>query len=426
VGRHATCVSGETLGDAALAGEGGWEATLDGRLERLARDGLLRTLRPVERRGAAVVLPDGRRLVNLSSNDYLGLSAHPALAAAAADAAPLGVGAGASRLVTGHDAAYAELEEALAAFEGTEAALVFGSGYLANVGVLAALVGRDDAVFADRLVHASAWDGIRLSRATLHRYRHGDVEELEALLRRDAARGGGGLRLIVTESVFSMDGDVAPLRELVELKERYGAALMVDEAHAGGVFGPRGEGLGHELGLADRIDLHVGTFSKAFGVYGGFVAGDERWIRYLRTTARSFIYTTALPPVLVGTIRAALELVRRADAERLALRGKAERFRTGLAERGLDAGASTTQIVPVVVGDNRTALALARALEERGALAVAIRPPTVPPGTARLRFSLTAAHDDADLEHVLDALGEAARTVGLLPERPAPRVEPPA
>ncbi|MER3412042.1 MAG: 8-amino-7-oxononanoate synthase, partial [Thermoleophilia bacterium] len=209
----------------------------------------------------------------------------------------------------GDDPAYAELEKRVAAHKGTEDALIVGSGFLANLGTIAALAGRDDEIFSDALNHASIIDGCRLSRAAVTVYRHCDVDHLQALLRRSRARR----KLIVTETVFSMDGDTAPLCELVELKERYGAAILVDEAHAAGVFGPRGEGYAHELGLAEAIDLHMGTFSKAFGVYGAYLAGRAQWIRYLRTSCRTFIYTTALPPPVIGAVDAALELVQRAD-----------------------------------------------------------------------------------------------------------------
>jgi len=386
----------------ALTGTG-WDELLAQELAERDAAGLTRSLRPLERHGAWVEREDGRRLLNLSSNDYLGLASHPAVREAAARAAGRGAGATASRLIVGTDAATSALEERLADFQGTEAALVFGSGFLANVGVVSALVGSDDAVFSDRLNHASIIDGCRLSRAAIHRYDHVDVDQLETLLQRDRSRR----KLIVTESVFSMDGDVAPLAELVELKERYGAALLVDEAHADGVFGPHGEGMAHELGLADRIDLHLGTFGKAFGVYGAYVAGGAVWVRYLLNAARSFVFTTALPPAVIGAVDAALDLVREADDARVELRAKASAFRDGLRTLGLDTQRSLTQIVPAVVGGNEAALDLARALEEQGVLAVAIRPPTVPQGRARLRFSITAAHERADLEDGLNAVAQA-------------------
>jgi 8-amino-7-oxononanoate synthase len=378
-----------------------WDVFVEARLAELDEQGLLRRLRSFERG-----MPG--ELLNLSSNDYLGLAGHPALAEAAAHAArERGTGATASRLVVGGDAAYEELERRVAEHKGTEAALVLGSGYAANVGVIPALAGRGNAIFSDELNHASIVDGCRLSRAEVSRYRHRDVEHLEHLLRRSAS----SRKLIVTDTVFSMDGDTAPLRELVELKERFGAALMVDEAHGAGVFGPFGEGYAHELGVAERVDLHLGTFSKAFGVYGAYVAGREPWLRLLQNACRSLIYSTALPPPVIGAVAAALELVRDADEARQALRRKAERFRARLEAFGLDTCGSTTQIVPVLVGEAGAALELSAELERRGVLAVAIRPPTVPAGTARLRFSLSAAHADADLERALDAVGS------LVPER---------
>jgi 8-amino-7-oxononanoate synthase len=380
-----------------------WEAFLSDELEARADAGNLRSLRTFERDGAYVVTEDGRRLLNLSSNDYLGLASHPALAEAAARAAARGTGATASRLIVGTNRAYRDLEEKLAAFQGSEAALVFGSGYLANVGAISSLVGPGDAVVSDELNHASIIDGCRLSRARIHRYAHRDLDELEDALRR-AERASARRTLIVTETVFSMNGDVAPLPEIVELKDRYGAALLVDEAHADGVFGPRGEGYTHEVGVADRVDLHVGTFGKAFGVYGAYVAGARRWIDYLVNAGRTLVFATALPPPVVGAVDAALDLVREGDALRVDLHAKAARFRGGLAALGLGTCGSETQIVPIVLGESHAALEAARSLESAGMLVVAIRPPTVPAGTARIRFSVSVSHDESDLNRALDAI----------------------
>jgi len=360
---------------------------------------------PIARRG-------GRPLINLSTNNYLGLAGHPALVEAAKRGAERGAGAGSSRLVAGHDPAYAAVEERLAAFKGTEAALVFGSGYLANVGLLAALLDRESVVLSDELNHASIVDGARLSGAEKRVYRHGDLDHLESLLREAAPRRR---KLVVTDTVFSMDGDVAPLAGIVELADRYGAALVADEAHAGGVFGPHGEGYLHELGLAGRADLVMGTLSKAFGVYGAYVAGSRAWIDHLVSTCRTLIFSTALPPAVVSAAAASLELVRDAGDRRRALRKKSERFRGRLRGLGFDTGRSATQIVPAVVGSNERALAFARALDELGVLAVAIRPPTVPPGTARIRFSLMATHSDEELERALAAAAEAGRRTGVIP-----------
>jgi 8-amino-7-oxononanoate synthase len=378
----------------------GWDQFLAGELEQKAEAGLLRSVREFERDGAWVVTEDGRRLLNLSSNDYLGLASHPDVLEAGARAAARAGGATASRLIVGTDPAYSALEAKLADFQGAEKALVFGSGYLANVGVISCLVGRGDAVFSDSLNHASIIDGCRLSRASIHRYGHRDVGELEALLETSAAQR----KLIVTESVFSMNGDLAPLAEIVELKDRYGAALLVDEAHADGVFGPHGEGYAHELGVADRVELHLGTFGKAFGAYGAYVAGSALWVQYLVNASRSFVFTTGLPAAVIAAVDAALDVVQAADGLRADLETKAARFRASLANLGVDTCGSSTQIVPLLVGDSETALGFSAALEDAGVLAVAIRPPTVPPGTARLRFSVTALHQDDELERALRAI----------------------
>ncbi len=390
-----------------------WEMFLQEQLACLEIGGRLRALQPVAGAQQPVLRRGDRRLINLSSNNYLGLADHPLLKEAAAKAATRGSGATASRLIVGHDLQVAELEEKVATFKGTEAALLFGSGYLANVGVLSALVGRGDVVFSDQLNHASIIDGIRLSKADCYRYQHRDMDHLEALLKQ-AAQKGYRRRLIVTDSVFSMDGDVAPLREIVWLKNRYDAALMVDEAHGGGVFGPHGEGYAAHAGVSREVDLTMGTFSKAFGVYGAYVAGGRDWIRFLINTCRSFIYTTALPPAVVGAIDAAVDLVESSHQLREALMAKAERFRRRLREMGFDTAGSTTQIIPVVIGGNREAVAFSRALEELGVLGVAIRPPTVPEGTARIRFSLMANHDDEDVDVALAAIGAVGEKMELI------------
>jgi 8-amino-7-oxononanoate synthase len=380
-----------------------WDAFLADELESRSEAGLLRSLRPFRREGGWVVADDGRRLLNLSSNDYLGLACHPAVAEAAARAAQRGSGATASRLIVGTDPEYVALEEKLADFQGTEAALVFGSGYLANVGVIGCLVGPGDAVFSDSLNHASIIDGCRLSRASIHRYGHRDLDELEVLLQR-SEQAGARRKLIVTETVFSMNGDVAPLAEIVELKERYGAALYVDEAHADGVFGPHGEGYAHELGVADQVDLHLGTFGKAFGAYGAYVAGSSLWVSYLVKAGRSFVFTTGLPPAVIGAVDAALDLVRDGHELRAGLQDRAAHFRDGLSARGFHLQGSSTQIVPLIVGDSDAALACSHDLEQAGVLAVAIRPPTVPHGTARLRFSISVLHAETELDSALNAI----------------------
>ncbi len=387
--------------------------TLAQELENLADQDLRRRLTIVEEGlpGGRVRVA-GRVLLNLSSNDYLGLSQDPRLIAAAREAAARwGVGAGASRLVVGHLALHEEVEAGLAAFKGTEAAVIFSTGYMTNLGVISALVGPGDTVFCDRLNHASIYDGIKLAGATLARFPHRDMNRLEDLLK----EASPGKKLIITDSVFSVDGDLAPLPELVELKERHGAALMLDEAHATGVLGPKGAGLAEALGLSERVEVHMGTFSKALGSLGGFVAGDWRLIEYLHNRARSFIYSTAMPPPVLGAIAAALELVASEPERRAYLLEEAGKFRQGLTEAGFDILGSETQIVPVLAGDNARTLSVAARLREEGLMAVALRPPTVPPGRARVRFSLSAAHSREDLAAAREAILGVGREMGLIP-----------
>ena len=375
---------------------------LEGRDARQTR----RRLAPLDGRAPARAVLDGRDIVDFSSNDYLGLSGHPAVVAAAQEAlARYGVGAGASRLMSGDLAVHHALEEAAAAFKETEAALVFTSGYQANTAVIPALADRHDAVFADALSHASLLDGALLSRAKLIRFTHNDPDDLAALLEKH--RAGYSRALIVTESVFSMDGDCALLRPIAELKDRYDCRLYVDEAHATGVFGPHGQGLVGAEGLTDRVEFTMGTFSKALGGFGAYLASSRLVVDYLVNAARGFIYTTALPPVIVAANLAALHVCRQEPGLGAALLAKAARFREALRERGWDARGAC-QIVPVVVGDSARALELSARLAEQGFLVVAVRPPTVPDGAARLRFSLSVAHTDAQLQAVLEALGHNA------------------
>jgi 8-amino-7-oxononanoate synthase len=381
-------------------------------LEKLTSQDLRRSLTTVEEAlPGGRVRVDGRVLLNLSSNDYLGLSQEPRLIAAAREAAARwGVGAGSSRLVVGHLALHEEVEARLAEFKGTEAAVIFSTGYMANLGTISALVGPGDTVFCDRLNHASIYDGIKLSGANLARFPHRDLDRLEALLQKADA----GRRLIVTDSVFSVDGDLASLKDLVELKDRYGACLMVDEAHATGVLGHRGAGLAAALGLTQRVEVHMGTLSKAMGSLGGFVAGDRRLIDYLHNRARSFIYSTALPPPVLGAIAAALDIVTQEPERRRYLLTEAERFRHTLTQAGFDILGSETQIVPVLAGDNARTLRLAAQLRQRGVMAVALRPPTVPPGRSRVRFSLSAAHTSEDLAEARQAILEVGREMELI------------
>jgi 8-amino-7-oxononanoate synthase len=354
---------------------------------------------------------DGRDLLSFASNDYLGLAQDPRLIAAIqAAAAKWGAGSGASRLVVGHLGLHEEVETDLAKFKGTEAAVIFSTGYMTNVGVIAALTGPGDVIFSDKLNHASIMDGIKLSGAALQRFPHRDLNRLEKLLQQPSS---GKRRLLVTDSVFSVDGDLGPLKELVELKERYDAWLMIDEAHATGVLGPGGAGLAQALGLTAKVDIHMGTFSKALGSLGGYVAGDRRLIDYLHNRARSFIYSTALPPPVLGAIQAALKIVREEPERRVGLLEKSAKFRQSLQDAGFDTLGSETQIIPALVGKNEPTLEFAAALRQQGLMAVALRPPTVPPGKARVRFSLSAAHEAADLNRALETIIETGREVGL-------------
>ncbi len=381
-----------------------WEAWLAATAAQRDADGRTRILTPTEAGAEPWAERDGRRLLNLSSNNYLGLAGDPRLVRAMQDGASRGAGAGSSRLVASHDLACAALEEKLAAFKGTERAIVIGSGFLANVGTIAALLDGDAAVVSDRLNHASIIDGCRLSGAEILRYAHCDLDDLGRQLAR-ATRPGRRV-LVVTDTVFSMDGDVAPLAGIVELKEHYGAALLVDDAHGAGVLGRHGAGAAHEAGVAGRVDLQLGTFSKAFGVYGAYVAGAEPWIRHLVSACRPLIFSTGLPPAVVSAIDAAIDIVRAADDRRVDLRRKAVAFRERLRAGGVDTGRSETQIVPAMIGDTAATLAAARALRERGLLAIAIRPPTVQPGHSRIRFSLMSTHDDTDLDNAATAVVE--------------------
>jgi 8-amino-7-oxononanoate synthase len=347
---------------------------------------------------------DGQRFFNFSANDYLGLAGDARLAEAAMQAATRdGWGAGASPLVTGRSQAHAELERRLAEFEGTEAALVFTSGFAANVGTIAALVEKDDAIFADAKNHASLIDGCRLSRAAIRIYRHCDVDHLAELLR-DSARYRR--RLIVTDSVFSMDGDLAPLGQLAELARRYDAMLMVDEAHATGVFGERGRGVAEHLGVCDRIQIKMGTLSKAIGSAGGFVTGRQSLIEWLANRARSYVFSTAFPPAVARAAIRALDIARDEPQRRVELLDRARAVRNKLAAQGWNLGRSESQIIPIYVGQPERALQLSHALRERGLFVPGIRPPSVPEGESLLRISLSYSHTPGMIDRLVDALAD--------------------
>jgi len=349
---------------------------------------------------------DGRELLNFCSNDYLGLRSHPELIRAAGECMRQhGFGAGASHLVTGHSFEHQALEQELAAFTGRERALLFSSGYMANLGVVSALSTRHDLIVADRLNHASLLDAARLAGARLRRYPHlqaaGAAQALALASDRDAA-------MLVTDGVFSMDGDIAPVSDLAALAAQYDATFMVDDAHGLGVLGASGGGTLEQAGLDARaVPVLVGTLGKALGSFGAFVAGDEALIEWLIQRARTYVYTTALPPAIAAATRAALKLVKDEPWRRERLQALVTRFRAGAAAHGLPLSASLTPIQPVIVGDPGRALALSESLNAQGFWVSAIRPPTVPQGSARLRVTLSAAHEEAQVDALIAALASA-------------------
>jgi glycine C-acetyltransferase/8-amino-7-oxononanoate synthase len=403
---------------------------LEDRLAELERLGLSRRLRLVSGPQGPTVLLDGQPVLLLCSNNYLGLADHPQVREAAAEAAMRwGVGAGASRLISGTMTVHGRLEERLAEFTARQSCLLFGSGYLANLGVIGALAGRGDTVFSDELNHASIVDGCRLSRAEVVVYRHRDPEHLLWSMRHHGGRREGpGRRVIATDSIFSMDGDVAPLEELVELAQAAGARIVVDEAHAIGTYGPDGRGALAAAGLEGEVDAIVGTLGKSLGSYGAFVCGDEQMTRYLLNTARSFIFSTAPPPPAVAGALAALELLEQRPhrVERLAANARA--LRRSLAAEGFQVPEGDMHIVPLIVGEERDTMRLCQAAIEQGVFAQAIRPPTVPAGTSRLRLATMASHTASDMRMAAGVLANAARKLGLDPSElgSPPQPEPAA
>jgi glycine C-acetyltransferase/8-amino-7-oxononanoate synthase len=386
---------------------------LERRLDELSELGLYRRLRLVSGPQGPRVVLDGKPVLLLCSNNYLGLADHPHVRAAAAEAtARWGVGAGASRLVSGTMTVHRRLEERLAAFKGTETALLFGSGYLANLGVVSALASEPDGiVLSDELNHASIVDGCRLARAETAVYRHCDVEHLESLLRGAAGRPA----VIVTDSVFSMDGDVAPLVDLVDVARAYGALLVVDEAHGSGCCGPGGRGAVADAGLEGEVDVVVGTLGKALGSYGAYAACSQPIARWLVNRARSLIFSTAPPPPAVAAALAALDVIESEPERRRRLHENADILRAELSREGFDTTGSATQIIPLVVGAPETAMAMCEAALARGVFAQAIRPPTVPAGTSRLRLAVMATHSREELRSAARVLGQAALQSGFRP-----------
>jgi len=372
-------------------------------------EGLLRRVRALESASEPEVVLNGRRVLCLASNNYLGLAAHPEVVDAAADAARrYGAGAGSARLITGGNVLHDELEARLADFKGAEAALLFSSGYLANVGTVSALVGPGDAIFSDELNHASIIDGCRLSRADVIVFRHGDAGDLGDRLAAWRQRAGAGRRaLVVTDSVFSMDGDIAPLPEIAAACGRHGAILMVDEAHATGVVGPGGRGAVAAYGLDGQVGVVMGTLSKALGAAGGFIAGSAELCAYLRNRARSFIFDTALPPPTAAAALAALGVLEREPERPVRACRLAARLATGLRAADYDVPEPAAAVVPVIAGSPDAAMALSARLLEAGVLVTAIRPPSVPPGTSRLRATVMASHTDAEIDRAIAAFAAA-------------------
>jgi glycine C-acetyltransferase/8-amino-7-oxononanoate synthase len=380
------------------------------RLAELRERGLHRRLRLIEGPQGPRVMLDGREVLLLCSNNYLGLADHPRVREAAAAAAlEWGAGSGASRLISGNMEPHRRLEARLAAFSGSESALLFGSGYLANTGTIAALAGPGEVIFSDELNHASIVDGCRLSKAETFVYRHADLDHLAEGLH----EAGGRAALIVTDGLFSMDGDVAPLEGLLELARRYGARLMVDEAHATGALGPGGRGSVAAAGLSGEVDVLVGTLGKALGSYGAYVCAGAEMLDLLVNTARPFVFSTAPPPAAIGAAETALGLLESEPELVERLRSNSATLRAALAAEDVAVGEGNTQIVPVMVGEAEPTMALCERLLEGGVFAQGIRPPTVAPGSSRLRFTVMATHDAVELLEAARQVGAAARELGL-------------
>jgi 8-amino-7-oxononanoate synthase len=381
-------------------------AALQSGLDERAKQGLLRSRRTLQSPQAPHIVVDGKPYLSFCSNDYLGLANHPQLIAALQQgAAQYGAGAGAAHLVSGHLQVHHQLEIALAAFVGKPAALLFSTGYMANLGVVQALVGKGDTVFADKLNHASLNDAMLLSRANIKRYRHNDMAQLAQYL----ALTQSGRKLIITDAVFSMDGDLALLPELQALCEQHDAWLLVDDAHGFGALGKQGRGSMAHFGIASPRIIYMATLGKAAGVFGAFVAAEQVVIDTLINQARSYVYTTATPPALASAVLASLQLIEQGEESRAHLQRLITQLRSSLHDLRLSLMPSSTAIQPLLVGDNQAALDLSNALRERGIWVAAIRPPTVPQGTARLRITLSAAHSAADVTQLTETLHELAR-----------------
>ncbi|OGP54728.1 MAG: 8-amino-7-oxononanoate synthase [Deltaproteobacteria bacterium RBG_13_52_11] len=380
-------------------------------LEAIKERDLYRQLRPIQGAQSPRVQMEGKEVILLSSNNYLGLAEHPALREAGIRTLErYGCGAGASRSISGTMELHRALEERIARFKGCEAALLFSTGYMANMGLLTTLAEDGDVIVSDEFNHASIVDGCRLSRAEVWVYRHRDMDHLETLLRRSAHRR----RLIVTDGVFSMEGAIAPLPEIRRLADQYGALVMVDDAHATGVLGKGGRGTGEHFGMTGRIEIQMGTLGKALGGFGAYVVGTQDLIDYLINCCRTFMYTTALPPAIAAMALAALDIVEKEPQRRQSLWENTGYFRTGLQKMDFDTGMSETPICPVLIKDNALTMEADRRLMARGIFVQGLRPPTVPPRGSRLRATLMATHTEEDLNRALDAFREVGRELGLI------------
>jgi 8-amino-7-oxononanoate synthase len=376
-------------------------------LESLRNKSLYRSLRCVEGDQGPTLLIHGSEVINFSSNNYLGLANHPVLREAGKAAIDrYGCGSGASRLISGNMTLHEELESKIAQLKGTEAALVFNSGFQANTGVIPVLVGEEDVILSDALNHASIIDGCRLARAKIVVYKHGDLDELERGLKNSLPNRR---KLIVTESLFSMDGDEAPLADIVSLAEQHGAMVMVDEAHATGVYEPNGAGIVAKLGLGERVLVQMGTLGKALGGFGAYVAGSKALRELLINRCRSFIFTTSLPPAVMAMSIAAIDLIKKEPERRQALRNNCQLLRSGLESLRYSVGTNQSQILPLMIGDATQCMKLSEELLQRGVFAQGIRPPTVPAGTSRLRITLMATHTREHIDQALKVFEEVAQ-----------------
>ncbi|MFH1479446.1 MAG: 8-amino-7-oxononanoate synthase [Candidatus Omnitrophota bacterium] len=369
-------------------------------LDALKRLGLYREMKRIDSVGGPTVKIDGREIILLSSNNYLGLANHPEVIDAQVKAArEFGAGSGASRLISGNFSLHEKLEEKIASFKGEESGIVFSTGYMANVGTISALASKDDLIICDKLNHASIFDGVKLSSATLRIYPHKNLTRLDEILSRSS---GFKKIFIITDGVFSMDGDIAPLPEIVKIAKKYNAILMVDDAHATGVLGANGKGTCEHFNIENGVDIKMGTFSKAFGNLGGYVVGSKELIDYIRNRARSFIYSTSLPPAVLGGTLKALEIIKKDSTLRERLWKNVARFKAGLNKVGFDIKTSETQIIPIHTKDASSTMELAKTLFKEGIFAPGIRPPTVPKNQCRIRISLMATHTDEHIDRTVE------------------------